>query len=224
MTGELRTLVRTAAETLGVSISENALDRLGNFLVVLAEWSRAIRLVADVDERMIAARHLIDSLAVLPHLSQAGPVVDIGSGAGFPGVVVACVRPGLSVMLVEARRKRANYLRDVVRRVPLPAATVMEVRAEGLRAAVGRTAATTVSRGVNVEEFLEASSRILRPGGRAIAMQSRTQRRDMFDVERVFGGGTFGQPSSVVYRLPDGRIRELAIFECRDMVSPQGGV
>src|SRR5262249_15836769 len=152
-------------QAFGADIDAPGLARLEAYLMVLGEWSRTTRLVADADEGIVVERHVIDSLAVVPHLPGTGPIVDIGSGAGFPGLVLACLRPGLALVLVESRRKRASFLREVIRRVELPSVTVLELRAESLARTMAHQCRATMSRGLRLETFLAVSAPLLAAGG-----------------------------------------------------------
>jgi len=199
--------VRAASEHFGAGLSDQALARLEVYLQVLREWSETTRLVADADEEIVVHRHLIDSLAVISHLPADGPIADIGSGAGFPGVVLGCLRPELGLLLVEPRRKRASFLREVIRRVGLPSATVAELRAESLARTTPHQHRATVARGLRLDIFLSVSALLLAPGGYAIAMQAG----HVFDVEHQVEAHGFKLGSQSAYHLPDGRTRRLVI-------------
>src|SRR5207249_7268796 len=85
-------LLRSAARTLGVDVAHDALERLVRFLDLLAVWNRRIHLTGQRDLASLIRAHAIDSLAPAPHLPSTGLVVDVGSGAGFPGIVLGCLR------------------------------------------------------------------------------------------------------------------------------------
>ena len=112
-------LLRTAARTLGVDVGHDALERLVRFLDLLAVWNRRIHLTGQRDLASLIRAHAIDSLAPAPHLPSTGLVVDVGSGAGFPGIVLGCLRPDLQFVLIESRRRRASFLREAIRALDL---------------------------------------------------------------------------------------------------------
>jgi 16S rRNA (guanine527-N7)-methyltransferase len=92
-----------------------ALDAtIAEFLRELARWGDRMNLVGSTDPAAMS-RHVEDSLAAVPHLPEGASVVDLGSGAGFPGVPIAIARRDLRVTLVEIREKRIAFLRHVVR-------------------------------------------------------------------------------------------------------------
>ena len=91
---------------------------LARFAAELARWGSRMNLVGSTDARDIA-RHVEDSLAAAELLPEGARVVDLGSGAGFPGLPIAIARPDLRVTLVEIREKRVSFLRHIVRELEL---------------------------------------------------------------------------------------------------------
>ncbi len=113
-------------------VSRETLDRLDRFVAVLLEWQQRMNLIASSTEPKLWTRHVADSLQLLALAPQAQIWVDLGSGAGFPGVVLACAladRPGARVHLVERSTKKAAFLREAVHATGAPA-EVHAVRVE----------------------------------------------------------------------------------------------
>jgi 16S rRNA (guanine527-N7)-methyltransferase len=105
-------------------VSRETLDRLDRFVVVLLEWQQRINLIASSTEPKLWTRHIADSLQLLALAPQARIWVDLGSGGGFPGVVIACAladRQGAHVHLVERSTKKAAFLREAVHATGAPA-------------------------------------------------------------------------------------------------------
>src|SRR6204780_748305 len=112
-------------------VSRETLDRLDRFVAVLLEWQQRMNLIASSTEPKLWTRHIADSLQLLALAPQARIWLDLGSGAGFPGVVVACAladTPGARVHLVERSTKKAAFLREAVHATGAPA----EAHAAGL--------------------------------------------------------------------------------------------
>ena len=123
--------LREGAAELSVSIDERAVHGMLSYLDLLYVWNRSTRLTAI--ERDEAVRlHLLDCLACVPLLEGCRRLVDLGSGAGLPGLVIALARPELEVHLVEAKRKRCSFLHDAVDRLRLRRCRVVESGAEDL--------------------------------------------------------------------------------------------
>src|SRR5262249_57167046 len=132
-----------------------------------------VRLTGDRDRQTLVRKHTVDSLAVVPELPPSGLVADIGSGGGFPGVVLGCVRPDLGLRLIESRRRPASFLAEAIRTIPLPGAAVIGTRAEeaGRDPAVAGRSDLVVSSAVRLEAFLPPTIPLAAPGRRAIATQ-----------------------------------------------------
>ena len=107
-------------------------ERLCGYLAMLLDWNGRVDLIAPTDEAEAADRHLMDSLTILnaPGLMPAGRVIDVGTGAGLPGLVLAIARPEQPFTLVDALRKRVDFLNAVVEKLGLRRVTVLHARAE----------------------------------------------------------------------------------------------
>ncbi|MGH7267319.1 MAG: 16S rRNA (guanine(527)-N(7))-methyltransferase RsmG [Candidatus Rokuibacteriota bacterium] len=118
---------------LGIAIDAHFEERARRYLGELRRWSRVSRLTGYRSEGDQVRHLLLDSLLMLAVLPDpASPLLDIGTGSGAPGLVLQLARPGWAVTLIEANRRRANFLRQVVRELALEALTVREGRAEAL--------------------------------------------------------------------------------------------
>ena len=104
-------------------------DPLDLYLDEIRRWGARTNLVGSTNGAALA-RHVEDSLAAAEHLPSGAHIVDLGSGAGFPGIPLALRRPDLTIDLVEARERRVNFLRHVVRKLDLSHATVLRQRIE----------------------------------------------------------------------------------------------
>lgn len=148
---------------------------LGRYRALLEDWNSRINLTGIRDPRAVLIKHFLDSLTVLPHLApeaKAGqPLLDIGSGAGFPGLVLKLARPELPVTIVEARGRKVAFLEQVRRTLQLPTCTVLHHRLGPADPALPRRFGTVVSRAFRAPApFLALGRDYLQPGGRIIAM------------------------------------------------------
>jgi 16S rRNA (guanine(527)-N(7))-methyltransferase RsmG len=120
-----------AKAILGRELSVEEVERVCEYVDELLTWQDAIRLVGRADPSWIIEELVLDSLLfvrVIPHTARR--VVDLGSGAGIPGIPLKIIRPGLALWLVEVRRKRASFLSSVVRRMGWLDVEVVGMRAE----------------------------------------------------------------------------------------------
>lgn len=186
-----------------MALDGRALERLDRYLELLARWNGRINLTRVVAPREVVAKHFLDSLAMVPHLAGVATLIDVGSGAGFPGVVVAVARPDLQVTLVESVQKKAAFLEALRRELGLP--LVVEARRlekmEG-----GQSFGCAVSRATLAPaEWVERGAPLVAPGGLLIAMLGRD--RPHLPAPRGFATGVW-----VDYELPVEGARALAIF------------
>ena len=214
MTPDDTALLRERAALLGVPLTDDALARIDCFLGILAIWNRRLRLTGERDRRTIVVRHVVDSLAPARWLPREGLVIDIGSGAGFPGIVLACLRPDLSFALIEARRRRASFLADAIRSVPLPGARVVAERVEQVVGDpdLAHGARVVITRAVGLHAFLDAAAGLVAPDGAVIAMQTPGAREMAREVAERRG---FVLADAYDYDLPDARKRSLLRFTLR---------
>jgi len=126
-----RSLLREGAGQLGLDLGEGAVERLLAYLAELMKWSRRINLIArDTPEAQVIENHFLDSLTLSPLLGEGAHLLDVGTGAGFPGLALACALPKARFTLVEPRQKRVTFLRHVIRTLGLTNTTVVEDRIE----------------------------------------------------------------------------------------------
>ena len=163
----------TLARTLGLGeLDPAALPGFERYLARLLEWNQRINLTAVTDPDEVVRKHFADCLALVPHVPHGATLVDLGSGAGFPGAVVALARPDLEVTLVEPSHKRAAFLRVLVRELPLPRTVVRAETYEAAVAAVRGRFDAAVSRATwDLPDWLERGRALVRPGGLVLGME-----------------------------------------------------
>ena len=200
------------AGALGIALDAESVARIGRFIDLLDLWNRRVRLTGDRDRPTLVRKHTVDSFAVVSELPLSGIVADIGSGGGFPGLVLGCVRPDLGLRLIEARRRAASFLAEAIRTIPLPGAAVIGTRAEeaGRDPAVAGRSDLVVSRAVRLEAFLPPTVSLVAPGGLVIAMQTPGVDLDHARETGLLHGLELLRRRD--YRLPDGEQRRLLVF------------
>lgn len=159
------------AAALGLELTADARERLIDYLAQLARWNRAFNLTAVDDPASMVSRHLLDALAALPHV--AGPkVLDVGSGAGVPGLVLAVAAPALELTLLEPSLKRTRFLTQVTHSLGIRNAQVTRARLESLDRSSHYD--TVISRATMPAARLAQLSRpLLTTHGRVVAMLGR---------------------------------------------------
>lgn len=204
--------LRRGAADLGVILDDGTIQRIGRFVDLLTIWNRRIRLTGDRDPKLLVRKHVVDSLAVLAELPWSGMLIDIGSGGGFPGIVLGCASPVLPLRLVEPRRRATSFLSEAIRTIPLPDAKALEIRGEDAAtdpSLVGQ-ACVVVSRALRLDVLLKVGAPLLAPGGIVVAMQTPSAAHGRFPArERRMGVELLRTRD---YRLPDGEPRRLLVF------------
>lgn len=149
------------------------------YLAELEKWNQAYNLTAVREPRDMVTRHLVDSLAVLPFMS--GRVLDVGSGAGLPGIPLALANPALKVTLLDSNGKKTRFLRHVQRTLNLKNVEVVESRLEEYQPDAAFN--TVVSRAFSsLGEFFDAAVRLCADGGRLVAMKGKLDPKEVGGV------------------------------------------
>lgn len=112
---EWKTIVINGAMDLGIEISAEQAEQFAVHARDMMQWNRKVNLTTITDPFEMAVKHYLDSITAVPLIKPGSSLLDIGSGAGFPGIPLKIVIPSLSVTLADARRKRVNYLKQVIR-------------------------------------------------------------------------------------------------------------
>ena len=182
-------LVRGGAQ-LGLAMDPAGVERLLVYLAELMKWSRRVNLVArDTPEAQVVETHFLDSLTLLPFLDGAGEVhlLDVGSGAGFPGLALACVRPDARFTLCEPRQKRVSFLRHVVRTLGLANVEVVAERIEAhLADWPGRFTHITSRAVAEPAAFLPLARPLVTPATRVLLMLARAE--GLAGIDRLVSG------------------------------------
>jgi 16S rRNA (guanine527-N7)-methyltransferase len=198
-----------AAQSLGLRLSSESIERFETYIGTLLLWRSRLSLTTAATPSALVRYHIVDSLFVAPFIQPGVRFADLGSGAGFPGLPLAIVRQDTAVVLIESQRKKANFLREVVRRSGLTNACVVEARAESLASSHLGAYDAVVSRAVwQVPEFMRLGGRLLRPGGLAIAMKGPRGLAEC-RLQRPVG---FSEPKVIDYHLHGGVRRMLLVF------------
>lgn len=121
--------LRAGVEKLSLSLPEGAMDKLLAYLALLVKWNGAYNLTAIRDPEQMVIKHLLDSLSIVPYV-QGGSLIDVGTGAGLPGLVLAIVKPELDVTLLDSNGKKVRFLRQVIADLKICNANAVQMRVE----------------------------------------------------------------------------------------------
>ncbi len=189
---DLANRLATGLAELSLVLAPAAQSRLLNYVELLSRWNRTFNLTAVRQPIEMIDRHLIDSLSIVDLVDRVAgrrPVhfVDVGTGAGLPGIPLAISRPDLSCTLVEASGKKAAFLRQCVAALPLASVTVCHARVETLRAsALDRPVDLIVSRAFSsIRDLLDMTASLVGPDTVVIAMKGPNADTELDELERA---------------------------------------
>ena len=155
--------------TLGLDMETAQQQKLLDYVALIAKWNKVYNLTAVREPTAMVTQHLLDSLTVLPHL--AGPcLIDVGCGAGLPGIPLAIARPEWKVALLDSNHKKATFLRQACLELGLTNTEVICERVEHYRPEDGFD--TVISRAFSdLEEFARLTAHLTTKGGKLYAMK-----------------------------------------------------
>jgi len=172
--------LRTGIDLLRLAVDRAAQDNLLAYVALLDKWNRTHNLTAIRERAQMITHHVLDSLAVLPHLPERAGlhVADIGSGGGLPGIPLAIARPDWHVTLIDSNHKKTAFLTQAAIELPLPNVDVVTARVEDVLPpsrfdiVISRAYST-------LSNFTEQTGHLLAPGGRWVAMKGMLPRDEM---------------------------------------------
>jgi 16S rRNA (guanine527-N7)-methyltransferase len=158
-----------AIAAMGIKLEPRQEVALLDYLALLAKWNRTYNLTAIHEPERMLTHHVLDSLAVLPYIGP-GPLLDVGSGGGLPGIPLAIARPGLQVTLLDASQKKCGFMQQAAIELKLGHIKVVHGRVEDLRVEGGFP--QIVSRAFSeLREFVSLTRHLLAAGGEWLAMK-----------------------------------------------------
>ena len=129
---ENKALLKDCCEQMGVSLSEAQLEQFMTYLSLLLEWNEKMNLTAITEHRDVVLKHFADCLSLIPHVAwkEGMQVIDVGTGAGFPGIPVKIAKPEVEMTLLDSLQKRIGFLQEVGTQLKLDGVEYVHSRAE----------------------------------------------------------------------------------------------
>ncbi len=165
------------------NVSRETLEKLDIYAKQLAKWNRAINLVAKPTLNHLWNRHFLDSAQLLEYISNnVKSWVDLGSGAGFPGLVIAIMRPDIAVTLVESDRRKSVFLAETARACDVDV-TVLTERAEKIDLKADVVSARALA---PLTRLLSFSEQLLHPGGQSLFLKGENVENELTEANLVW--------------------------------------
>jgi len=196
-------------DELGIVFSKDALEKFKTYLGVLYSYHGRVHLLSHRDYQRISRRHFLPCLVVLPYIQNHKRICDIGSGAGFPSLPLKIFSPNTRLVIFEAQRKKADFLRFLIEKLGLDRVDVVNARAEfysglkfdlALLRAVGK-----IRKLIGVLDLLQA-------GGEAIFLKSPGVEKEIEEAQKALHKRNFRISTSKVITPLDGSPLALVIL------------
>lgn len=175
--------LREGAASLGLSLDDRQCERLLAYGALILKWNKVYNLTALRDPASVLTHHLLDSLSVIRPLARVWPgraaLLDVGAGAGLPGVVIAILREDITVTCLDAVAKKAAFVQQVAAELGLPNLRGLHARVESL---TGRFELISSRAFASLPDFFEGSNHLLAPDGRWLAMKGKVPSDELSQV------------------------------------------
>ncbi len=168
----LGTVLADGIEEMGLVVTPARQEQLLDYLALMFKWNSVYNLTSLRDPMQMVTHHLLDSLAAVPAFAGAKNVLDVGSGGGLPGIVLAIVQPDTTVSMIDTVHKKTAFLTQVKAQLGLANAAVYTMKVQELQKEEGDQFDVITSRAfADLSDFVNWSCHLLAPGGRYIALK-----------------------------------------------------
>jgi len=180
-------------------------ELLIRFVDILIEWNNKINLTGTSDRRRIIHELLLDSVVPVPYFPEKGNLVDLGSGAGFPALIIKILKPCLEVKLVESNRKKVSFLKYAIHSLQLKGITAINKRIEALTEDIKVWGCDIVtSRAMtSLEKVIRLSDPFLDPGGIITGFLGKHGDEELKDIQDLFFSRHLMLKRAITYHLPE---------------------
>ena len=191
----LKDLLKEKAEMFHVKLDETALERFDLYGKLLVEWNEKINLTAIIDPEGVTIKHFLDSITIFSYVDipEGAKVIDVGTGAGFPGLAMLIARPDLQMTLMDSTKKRLTVIEDILEKIGL-SADVVHSRAEeaGKKEEYREKYDFSTARAVtNLRDLAEYCLPFVKVGGSFVPMKSAKTQEEIAEGKKaihVLGG------------------------------------
>ena len=163
-----------ALKDINIDINEKQLEQLDQFYNLMIEWNEKINLTRITEKKEVYLKHFYDSLTLnkVVDLKSIKTLCDVGTGAGFPGIVLKIVCPNIKITLIDSLQKRVNYLNEVIKRLNLTDIEAIHTRGEDYK---GKYEVVTSRAVANIEKLVEYTMHLVEKNGLFVAMKGNIE-------------------------------------------------
>lgn len=205
MIQNLPLLLSVHAKEFGFSLSQDSIAKFDLYLRELKSWNQKFNLTAIKEERDIVIKHFLDSLTPLRLIKPGSTMLDIGSGAGFPGIPLKILEPSLNVTLLDSVNKKVTFMKHIIAELGLTGIEAVHGRAEELGKTRKGRFDVVISRALtNLPDFIKLGEPFLTPDGILIAMKGSRANEEVKEAAKVLGQKKMRIRDIVRLSLPSG--------------------
>ncbi|PHS22283.1 MAG: 16S rRNA (guanine(527)-N(7))-methyltransferase RsmG [Methylophaga sp.] len=168
MDNSLLQQLQRGCDELKLALSQMQLEKLVRYIVLLDKWNKVYNLTSVRDPQQMISRHILDSLAILPYLSGS-TLLDVGTGAGLPGIPLAIAQPELAVTLLDSNAKKTRFLQQAKAELALGNITVVHARIE--QAELPKYAMVTARAFAKIDQIIDLAGRHCDDAGSLLLMK-----------------------------------------------------
>ena len=192
------------AHNYNVALTDAHVEYFSAFLGFLEEWSSRMNLVGTSDRERILTELILDSIIPVPYLPGAGNMVDLGSGAGFPGLMIKIMKPDINIRLIESNRKKISFLKYVIRVLQLKNITTVNERVEKIADFLKDEEINFItSRAMtDLNNLIKLCVPFLTPGVSLIGFLGSKWKSQLKENETFITENRLVVDNSVIYKLP----------------------
>lgn len=165
---------------LNLTVTDEQLEQLLAFIKLIEKWNKAYNLTAIRNREEMVKLHILDSLAILPHL-EGKRIIDIGTGAGLPGIPLAICLPGINFTLLDSNAKKTRFVQQVVLELKLKNVDILHSRVENHQPAQGYDA-VLVRAFASLSEIIKLTSHLLATDGVLLAMKGQNLEQELAEI------------------------------------------
>lgn len=129
---EFREILMEYLKTMDIKLNDEQIQKFYKYMELLLEWNEKINLTAIIEPKEIILKHFVDSLTIAKYIKEKDRLIDVGTGAGFPGIPLKIYREDIEITLVDSLNKRINFLNEVIEELNLSNIETVHSRAEEL--------------------------------------------------------------------------------------------
>ena len=185
---EFKKVLYEKTKQIGIELTEEQLEKFYLYMNILLEWNEKINLTAITNEEEIILKHFVDSLTINKYIEDSKSLIDVGTGAGFPGIPIKILRQDLKIILLDSLNKRINFLNEVIEKLELKNIECIHGRAEefGKNKNYREKYDISTSRAVaNMSTLSEYLIPFVKIGGKVLAMKGDKAEEELEEAKKA---------------------------------------